>query len=141
MTSVVFTVGVFDLLHRGHVNLLRKMKEDACEGGVVVILHNDRSTWLNKGIVPVQSYERRRNCLMVTGLVDRIYSCNRQSPEKEIRLVARPFKAHDLLFMRGDDWQDFPGRAVLEELGIKIRLIPYTDGASSTLSREEMRKR
>jgi hypothetical protein len=43
----------------------------------------------------------------------------------------------DVLFMRGDDNLDFPGRHVLDDFAVPIEFVPYTDGVSSTEIRQE----
>ena len=48
--------------------------------------------------------------------------------------------SNEAIFMRGDDWQDFPGKEVLESKGIKIEYVPYTKGISSTKLRDELSK-
>ena len=141
--KIVFTAAVMDLLHRGHINLLRAMRAEAGDGKVIVVLHDDRSTWLNKGIVPVQSLRRRFDCIQVTELVDTTHICTELTPEKNFReLVSEARRnGHELLFMRGDDWKDFPARAVLEELNVPMKIISYTKDVSSTLLREDLRTR
>ena len=42
----------------------------------------------------------------------------------------------DITFMRGDDNLDFPGKWLLDECGVEIKYLPYTDGISSTDVRE-----
>lgn len=129
------TVGVFDLLHEGHVNLLREMREMAQDGSVLVGLHSGRSTFLNKGRFPVQRTSHREHNLKMTGLVDRVFIVRDCDPGHRLRTEL----AHgEWTYLRGDDWPDFPGRDVIEEHGIPIVLVPYTKGTSSTERRCEL---
>ena len=43
-----------------------------------------------------------------------------------------------IVYIRGDDWQDFPGKEVLEKHNIPIIFKPYTKGISSSLIRENL---
>lgn len=152
---LVFTAAVFDMLHHGHTNLLRTMRTHADDalpvttpefrpsGQVLVILHDDLSTWRNKGRFPVQSFEHRKANLQLTQLVDLVWQTKEQQPAAEFANVIRMFgKKYDLLFMRGDadDWPDghFPARQVLVDAGVEIRLIGRTPGISSTAIRDQL---
>lgn len=134
---VAFTVGVFDCLHEGHTNLLTKMREQADK--VVVILHDDLSTFQNKGRIPVQTWAHRRRNLLLTGLADEVLTTKEADPSGDIlTFYATKQEAKESVYMRGDDWPDFPGRQTVEELNIPIELVAYTDGVSTTLIREEL---
>lgn len=124
----VLTVGCFDVLHQGHANLLRQM---AKRGDVYVLLHDDRSIWINKGRFPVQNYNHRWHNLKASGLAKGIIEVRKPDPSETIKFLC--LKApHDWLFMRGDDWIDFPGKRELERLQVPIEYVPYTEGVSTT---------
>jgi len=134
---LVFTAAVFDLLHEGHIDLLKRMRE---RGDLTcVILHDGLSTFRNKGRFPVDSLGRRAVNLIGTGLVDIIMNTYSTSPDEEFRRVADRYGDFDLVFMRGDDWGEFPGKSTLEELGIPIEFKPYTKGISSTSLRQQLK--
>ena len=136
---VAITVGVFDCLHEGHKNLLMRMREQADK--VVVILHDDLSTFQNKGRIPIQSWAHRRRNLLLTYLADEVYTTKEADPSTDILgYYATREEAKDAIYMRGDDWPEFPGRAAVEELKIPIELVPYTPGVSTTLIREELQQ-
>ncbi len=138
VTKVVFTAAVMDLFHEGHANLLRAMRAEAGPDGlVVVMLHSDHSTWLNKKRFPAQALDHRMQNLKMTDLASAIHPVYRQFPAFETIPVLYP--AAELLFMRGDDWPDFPGRGVLEALKIPMKIIPYTAGVSSSAIRSGLK--
>ena len=134
MEKVVLTAAIMDCLHEGHINLLRKMREEGdC---VIVVLHSDESCWRIKGKVPIQSVERRAECLMTTGLVDETY-VTEDDPSYIFRQVYETFSRHsEVVFMRGDDNRFFPGWQTLNQLNVPIKFVPYTEGVSSTQIRE-----
>lgn len=135
---IVFTAAVMDLLHEGHVNLLKQMRSKG--DLVLVVLHDEKSTFLNKGKTPVESLEKRTMNLIHTGLVDIVMHTYSQDPCEEFRRICGKFcRKFDLLFMRGNDWPDFPGHHVVRDLGIPIELVPYTEEVSSTKIKENLR--
>jgi cytidyltransferase-like protein len=132
--QVALTVGVFDLLHEGHVNLLQEMRKRGRE--IHVIVHDDLSTFHNKNRFPVQPLEFRLRNLEQIDMVDRIGVCHSPDPSQSIaRTLA---EKDDVVYVRGDDWPDFPGRSVLETREIPIEFVKYTQGVSSTQRRDEL---
>jgi glycerol-3-phosphate cytidylyltransferase len=141
MKKYAMTVGVFDCLHEGHVNLFKRMREVAER--VVVIVHDDRSTFENKGRFPVQRLGHRVENLQACGLVDEVRTVSSADPSTAIALVLALVeedkkKAEDCLFVRGDDWKDFPGKKVVEDMGIEIEFVPYTQGVSTSQIRNDI---
>lgn len=128
------TVGVFDCFHNGHANLLQKMR-DAAEH-VVVILHDDVSTYKNKRRFTVQKLEHRLSNLYASGLVDSVTVTYSADPHTELRRAIETMLGHancnEIVYMRGDDWQEFPGKYVLEEYGVPVEYVPYTKTISTT---------
>jgi cytidyltransferase-like protein len=132
------TVGVFDCLHEGHVNLLRNMREAADES--IVIIHDDLSTFENKGRFPVQTNKHRIQNLRKSGLVDDILCVDLADPSESLKIALSCFiPSSGVVYMRGDDWADFPGRKAVLDQGVEIRLIPYTEGVSTTQIRNDLK--
>jgi cytidyltransferase-like protein len=135
--KIVFNASIADLLHAGHLNLYRKMREQGDK--VIVILHDDFSCYQIKDKFPVQTLEHRKRNLKMTGLADEIMVCKSTDPHKEFLKIIKKYKGQDLLYMRGDDLKKkFPGQWLLEENKIKIKFIPYTKGISSSKLRDEL---
>lgn len=133
--KLVFTAAVMDLLHEGHLNLLKAMRE---EGDLtLVILHDGFTTFENKRKLPIESLEKRTRNLIDTGLVDIIWHTFRKVPEFS-RVKNRFGGKFELLFMRGDDWPTFPGKGELDSMGIEQKFVPYTKGVSSSLLRNQL---
>lgn len=130
---VALTVGCFDLLHEGHANLIGRMRQ---VGSPLVLLHDDLSIWVNKGRMPVQPYHQRALNLTVAFDVP-VLPVNDPDPSGALADVLQSVSGPHV-FVRGDDWPDFPGRAALEAAEVRVLLVPYTAGVSTTARREAM---
>jgi D-beta-D-heptose 7-phosphate kinase/D-beta-D-heptose 1-phosphate adenosyltransferase len=124
---VVFTNGVFDLLHPGHVRYLR----DARALGAVLIvgLNSDRSVRACKGpLRPVTPEHERAEVLLALRPVDAVSVFDELTPLKLIEAV-QP----DIL-VKGSDWAagDIVGRDVVEARGGRVVRIELTPGQSTT---------
>ena len=132
--KVVLTAAIADLCHAGHINLLKEMRKNG--DYVVVVLHSDESCYSIKGKIPIQNLEQRKSNLRITGLVDEILVTHNDDPAEAFRNVI--FGNKDLLFMRGDDNKDFPGKWIIDENKIPIKYVKYTEGISSSKIREDL---
>lgn len=140
--KIGLTIGVFDMLHEGHVSLFEAMKAEGADC-IHVILHDDVSTFQNKRRFPVQNTEHREKNLELSGHVcDSIVTYDADPSELISYAVNSIRSMHgfdcEIFFMRGDDWKDCPGREVIEEAGIPIKFKPYHEGISSTKRRKEL---
>lgn len=131
----VMTVGCFDLLHRGHDRLLSKMRDLADGGPVLVLLHSDLSICELKGRAPMDTWPVRASALVGSGFVDKVFPVPGADPTAVLESVLRAYPGS--LYVRGDDMPDFPGRATVEQEGCEVRLLPYTQGVSTSLLRAE----
>jgi D-beta-D-heptose 7-phosphate kinase/D-beta-D-heptose 1-phosphate adenosyltransferase len=129
--TMVFTNGCFDLLHPGHVRLLR----DAANLGdfLVVGLNSDDSVRRLKGPNrPINPAEARAEVLSALKAVDAVTIFDADTP-LELITALRP----NVLVKGGDYRPDqVVGRAEVEEAGGRLVLIPLAEGHStSTLVR------
>lgn len=139
--KLILNAGIYDLCHRGHLNLLRRMREAAgTDGKIVIVLHDDRSCFEIKDKIPVQSLDRRRDNLDIVGVGDETELCFNADPATNFESVwMRHRDTHDIVYMRGDDLTgDFPGRWMLDKIGVPIEFLPYTKGVSSSEIRKEL---
>lgn len=137
MYKAAITVGVFDMLHEGHINLLNTMRLEA--ETIYVIVHDDHSTFLNKGKFPVQELGHRVRNLERARVATEVVSCTNPDPSPVLeKAVVAMQSMGPVLYMRGDDWVEFPGKDVLAEHNITIKYIPYTKGVSSSQRRDEL---
>ena len=125
--KVVFTNGVFDLLHPGHVRYL----QDARGLGEVLIvaINSDRSVRANKGPDrPVNPEAERAEVLLALGSVDAVVIFDEPTPYDLISRI-RP----DIL-VKGEDWgaDDIVGRDIVEGRGGRVVRVPLEPGLSTT---------
>jgi D-beta-D-heptose 7-phosphate kinase/D-beta-D-heptose 1-phosphate adenosyltransferase len=125
--SIVFTNGVFDILHVGHVELLRRAK--ALGDVLVVGLNSDASTQRLKGPTRPINAERDRLAL-VSALepVDFAVLFDEDTPEQLIRTL-RPD-----VHVKGGDYQpaDLPESKAVAEVGGRIEILPFVEDRSTT---------
>ena len=136
MPVVGYTTGVFDLFHVGHVNVLRRSKEN-CDI-LVVGVTTDELARARKGREPVVPFEERSAIVSSIRYVDEVVA--QVSMDK---LEAWHRLRFDKMFV-GNDWQGTPEWLELEhqfgQLGVEILYFPYTVHTSSTVLREALRK-
>lgn len=131
MGLIVYTGGTFDLFHSGHVNFLKRCSE---LGDVVVSLNTDEFISTYKGKPPIMSYEERAEVLLACRWVDDVIP-NEGGTDSKIAIQ----KVKPNLIVIGSDWarKDYYAQMGftqdwLDERGIGLVYIPYTQGISST---------
>ncbi len=125
--SVVFTNGCFDILHRGHVHVLRQAK--AAGDLLIVALNSDRSVQEIKGAHrPVLPETDRIELIGAMEMVDYVIIFDEPDPYKLIAAIKPNVLA------KGGDWsaEKIVGADVVEQAGGRIVVIPYLKGFSSS---------
>jgi D-beta-D-heptose 7-phosphate kinase/D-beta-D-heptose 1-phosphate adenosyltransferase len=125
--AIVFTNGCFDVLHAGHVDLLRRAR--ALGDLLVVGLNDDASVRRLKGEGrPVNDLRARAAVLGGLEAVDYVIAFAEDTPERIIRRV-RP-----AVLVKGEDWKDkgVVGREFVEGYGGRVELVPLMPGHSTT---------
>lgn len=122
---LIMTSGVFDLLHRGHINLLWRAKQ---LGGVLVVgVVSDSGCKEYKGHTPDQNVQLRMQNVSRLGFVDVVEFQTTTDPSPLLRRFLPD------VFCHGDDWARLlRGQETLEQLGVEFMLLPYTPGISTT---------
>lgn len=141
MGLTVYTGGSFDLFHSGHVRFLERCKTLAGDGEVVVSLNTDEFIKEYKGKGLVMNYEERKTVLEGCRWVDRVIP-NLGGADSTISInLVQP----DLIVI-GSDWarRDYYAQMNfdqdwLDERGIGLCYIPYTQGISSTDIKSRLR--
>ena len=125
-----YVAGVFDMFHKGHLNLLRRAKEqcDYLIAGVVT----DEAVRRDKGTNPVIPFEERLEIVAACRYVDEAV---RIPPEFADSDEAYRRYQFDVQFS-GSDYADDPKwlakQAYLRQRGSDLVFFPYTEGTSST---------
>ncbi|MGH9968224.1 MAG: D-glycero-beta-D-manno-heptose 1-phosphate adenylyltransferase [Pyrinomonadaceae bacterium] len=134
-TCLVFTNGVFDLLHVGHVRYLAQAR--ALGEALVVAINSDRSVHELKGNDrPVIPEQERAEILAALRPVTYVTIFDEVSPR---RLIAEVLP--DILVKGGDYGIDeIHGREEVEAAGGRVVSLPFSQGASTTAIIERMRK-
>ena len=124
---VVFTNGVFDLLHPGHVRYLRTAR---AEGDALIVgVNADRSVRANKGPDrPVHPEAERAELVAALAAVDAAVIFEEETPHAIISLL-QP----DIL-VKGADWpaDQIVGRDIVEARGGRVVRVPVEAGYSSS---------
>jgi D-glycero-beta-D-manno-heptose 1-phosphate adenylyltransferase len=134
--TVVFTNGVFDLLHPGHVRYLAEAR--ACGDALVVGMNSDASVRAIKGPErPLMPQEERAEVLAALACVDAVCIFDELTP-REIIDDLQP----DVL-VKGADWaaDDIVGSDVVRARGGRVVRVAVAEGYSTTAIVERMRRR
>ncbi len=125
--KIVFTNGCFDLLHKGHEDLI---KASYSYGDKLIIgLNSDESVKRLKGMGrPIQNESDRKKALIDTGYVEKVYLFNDNTPLGLILLI-KP----DILVKGGDYTpKEIVGYEEVISSGGEIKIVPLTPGYSTT---------
>ena len=124
---VVFTNGVFDLLHPGHVRYLQHARSRG--DALIVGVNSDRSVSANKGPTrPITPEAERAEILAALACVDAVAIFDAETPAEIIERI-QP----DVL-VKGADWaaDAIVGRDTVEARGGKVVRIPIEQGWSTS---------
>ena len=133
---LVFTNGVFDLLHVGHVRYLAQAR--ALGDALLVAINSDRSVRELKGPDrPLFEQAERAEILAAVRYVDYVVVFDDISPRSLIRELLP-----DVLVKGGDYGLDeIHGREEVEAAGGKVISLPFVPGASTTSLLERMKRK
>ena len=130
MKNVVigYTTGVFDMFHIGHLNILKRAK-DQCNY-LIVGVSTDELVKKVKKKTPVISYEERAAIVEAVRYVDLVV------PQTDKNKLAAWEKYHFHKMFVGSDWKGTPQWDLYENqfqpIGVEIVYLDHTDGISST---------
>lgn len=117
----VITYGTFDVLHYGHINLLRRAKNMG--DFLIVGLSSDEFNRIKKK-ESYYTYEQRRSILEACRYVDMVI------PENNWEQKISDIKKYDIdIFVMGDDWE---GKFDFLKSYCDVIYLPRTPGVSST---------
>lgn len=131
---VVFTNGCFDLLHRGHVHLLRRAK--ALGDLLIVGLNSDRSVSGLKGPArPILPETDRIELIAAMEMVDYVVLFDEPDPFRVIDAILPN------VLVKGGDWsaERIVGADIVAKHGGHVEVVPYLSGFSTTELIERIR--
>ena len=125
--TVVFTNGCFDLLHRGHVHMLREAK---AQGDLLIVaMNSDSSVKAIKGPRrPIMPEIDRVELIAAMEMVDYVVVYDEPDPY-DLIVAIRPN-----VLAKGGDWSPdkIIGADIVERDGGRVAVIPYLEGFSTT---------
>ena len=131
---VGYTTGVFDMFHIGHLNILRRAKEQ-CDY-LIVGVSTDELVKEYKNKTPIIPFEERAEIVQSIDCVDRVIAQENRDKYEAWRELK-----FDVMFV-GDDWKGKPLFMKVEEefkkVGVDGVYFPYTKDTSSTILREKL---
>ena len=133
--TIVFTNGVFDLLHIGHLRYLQEAKR--LGDALLVGVNSDRSVRFLKGSGrPITAEEERAEVLAALTCVDGVVIFDEETPRDLIQAI-QP----DIL-VKGSDWAEdaIVGRDIVEARGGRVVRVAIQPGHSTTRIVEKIKK-
>ena len=126
----VITYGTFDLLHRGHINILKNAKE---LGDYLVVGLSTDAFNETKGKSCYYTYEERKFVLEAIRYVDEVV------PEDNWEQKENDVKNNRIdIFVMGDDWK---GKFDFLEQYCSVLYLPRTEGISTTKIKIDLKNR
>lgn len=126
--KIGYTTGVFDLFHIGHLNILKRAKEQ-CEY-LIVGVSTDEVVKDYKNKTPIICFEQRVAIVESIKYVDKVVaqsSMDKMEAWKEFKF--------DVMF-HGSDWKNSSlydeYQKNFAKVGVDVVFLPHTDGVSST---------
>lgn len=134
--KVGYTTGVFDMFHIGHLNILKRAKEQ-CEC-LIVGVTTDALCAARKGHFPVICEADRVAIVEAIKYVDRVVLQTDMNKIEPVRALGC-----DAVFV-GSDWKGTPAWQEYEKqfaaVGCTVVYLEHTDGISSSILREKLGK-
>jgi rfaE bifunctional protein nucleotidyltransferase chain/domain len=125
--TVVFTNGVFDILHPGHVRYLQDARREG--DALIVGLNSDRSVKAIKGASrPINPEDERAEVVAALSCVDAVVVFDEGDPQRIVNRLQPDVLA------KGADWaaDRIIGRETVEARGGRVVRIPLAEGYSTS---------
>ncbi|MCD6221226.1 D-glycero-beta-D-manno-heptose 1-phosphate adenylyltransferase [bacterium] len=133
--KIVFTNGCFDILHSGHIKLLKKAKE---LGDVLILgINKDKSIKKIKGKDrPIMDEKQRIEIISAIEFVDYVVPFGDITPEKLIKRIKPD------IIVKGGDYKknEVIGKDIVEKYGGKVYIFPLVKNISTTKIIKKIKK-
>lgn len=134
--KIGYTTGVFDMFHIGHLNILRRAKE-RCDY-LIVGVSTDDCVQSYKNKTPIIPFEQRAAIVEAIKYVDEVV------PQTTMDKVEFLKQRHFDVMFHGDEWKGTElynhYEKEFEKLGARIEYLSHTEGISSSMLREKVKK-
>lgn len=132
--KIGYTTGVYDMFHIGHLNILKRAKEQ-CDY-LIVGVSTDELVESYKHKTPIIPFEERMAIVEAIKYVDQVVA------QENMDKFAAWEKLHFNAIFHGDDWK---GSSMYDEIekrlasvSVDMVFLPHTDGTSSTMLSEKL---
>ena len=129
-----YTTGVYDMFHIGHLNILKRAKEQ-CDY-LIVGVSTDGLVQHDKNKTPIIPFAERCAIVEAIKYVDKVV------PQTDKNKFGAWEKYHFNKMFVGSDWKGTPQWAKFEKefapVGVEIVYLDHTDGISSTILRDRL---
>ena len=133
--KVVFTNGCFDILHSGHIKLLKKAKK---LGDILILgINKDKSIKKLKGKGrPIMNEKQRIEIISAIEFVDYVVPFGQPTPEKLIKRIKPD------IIVKGGDYKknEVIGKDIVEKYGGKVYIFPLVKNISTTKIIKKIKK-
>ena len=131
-----YTTGVFDMFHIGHLNILRRAKEQ-CDY-LIVGVSTDELVQSYKNKTPIIPFEQRATIVEAIKFVDKVV------PQTSMSKIDAWHEHHYNVMFHGSEWKGTKLYDEIEkslaEVGAKVIYLEPTKGISSSILREKIKK-
>lgn len=134
--KIGYTTGVYDMFHIGHLNILKRAKEQ-CDY-LIVGVSTDEVVKSYKNKTPIIPFEER------IAIVQELKCVDKAVPQKNMNKMEAWKNLHFDALFHGSDWKgsDMYNKMIDEFslVGVDVVFLPHTEGVSSTLLSEVLHK-
>ena len=134
--NIVYSYFVLDIVHRGHLMMLKNSKAIAGpEGRLIVGIVSDEAVLEKKGKVPVLDFSERLELANSIQYVDLVVGQKNYTPFENVKNIAPNILMES---ESHDEVQINKGRELMKELGGRVIVMPYFHSQSSTLIKSKI---
>ena len=134
--NIVYAYFVLDIVHRGHLMMLKTSKAIAGpEGRLIVGIVSDKAVFEKKGKVPVLDFSERLELANSIQYVDLVVGQKNYTPYENVKNIAPNILMES---ESHDEVQINKGRKLMKELGGRVIVMPYFHNQSSTLIKSKI---
>ena len=134
--NLVYSYFVLDIVHRGHLMMLKNSKAIAGpDGRLIVGIVSDQAVLEKKGKAPTLSFSERLELANAIKYVDLVVAQKDYTPYENIKHIAPN------ILMESESHSEAQidkGRQIMSDLGGKVIVMPYFDDQSSTLIKSKI---
>ena len=129
--NIVYSYFVLDIVHRGHLMMLKNSKAIAGpEGRLIVGIVSDEAVLAKKGKAPILDFSERLELANSIQYVDLVVGQKNYTPYENVKNIAPNILMES---ESHDEAQINEGRRLMKELGGRVIVMPYFQDQSSTL--------